>query len=91
MYDNDPQTIQAEVGKVLRDPGFLARQGEQEVSWLLRGVGLGGWLEFGPKSVWPASIGRLVCSSTCIYLPWQALKADLVRLVPGLTADNFKW
>ena len=31
MYDNDPHTIQMEVGKVLRDPAFLARQGEQEV------------------------------------------------------------
>lgn len=37
MYDNDPQTIQEEVGKVLRDPAFLARQDQEEVR-----TGMGG-------------------------------------------------
>jgi len=31
MYDNDPHTIQQEVGRVLTDPAFLARQAEQAV------------------------------------------------------------
>lgn len=46
MYDNDPHTIQMEVGKVLRDPAFLARQGEQEVGKEGRQAGFVcfGWL-----------------------------------------------
>lgn len=64
MYDNDPHTIQAEVGKVLRDPAFLARQGEQEVRKVgfvcfdsLFGQTAAGWLVITCKVSYSSSIG----------------------------------
>lgn len=91
MYDNNPRMIQEEVGKVLTAPSFVARQDQQEV----RDEGCVMWTKSGITPTRMMLVFLAAHPFLLYRLPVppssQALKSDLVRLIPRLNSDNFKW